>query len=188
MPDPEFVLAPVKLFATDRLLSAARPDLLPDNAEITQDLDRAMLLENGQDLPEGYRIWSDVLSGASAAFFSRPEGREGREMIEAEAQTAWEARDEFERALRIKRIRKAITPFEEFWLTVAYDLLECLKSVALGRYVLGRENAPVLESALSVLEAGFYPCGWHVDGRIVAFDPRSLASHAGLFDMPEGKV
>lgn len=188
MLDSEFVLAPVRLFTSDSLLSAARPDLLPDNVEITDDLDRAMLLENGQDLPEGYRIWSDVLSSATSAFYSTPEGREGRQMIETEAQRAWEARGEFERALRIKRIRKTITPFEEFWLTVAYDLLELLKSVSLGRYILGGENAPALEAALAVLEAGFYPCGWHGEGRVVALDPRSLAGHRGLFDMSEGKV
>lgn len=121
-------------------MSAKTCDTLPPNAEIITDLDRAMLLENAQDLPDGYRIWPDVVSGAVSGYYSTAAAREGRGFVDAEGQRIWESCGESERALKIKRVRKTITPFEEFWLTVAYDLFEMLKSVSLGRHVLGRET------------------------------------------------
>lgn len=133
-----------------------------------------MVLENAQDLPDGYQIWIDVVSGAVSEFHSTAAAREGRALIEVEARRIWDACGEFERALKIKRVRKTITPFEEFWLMVAYDLFEMLKSVALGRYVMGRKNDRVLEAIYTVLDAGFYPCGWRREGSVCVFDPRGL--------------
>lgn len=172
--DVDFIFAPIRLFASDRLLSAMHEDRLPHAAELITDLDRAMLLGNAQDLPDGYQIWSDVVSGAVSDFYSTPRAREARALVETQAERSWEISGEFERALKLKRIRKTITPFEEFWLTVAYDLFEMLKTVSLGRHVMGRNNALPLEAAYAVLDAGFYPCGWHRNKRICAFDPRGL--------------
>lgn len=170
----DFTLGPVRLFADDRLLSAGDAERLPPGAERVETLDRAMLLENSQDTPIGYRIWTDVLDEAVSPFYSSAEGREGRALIETEAQRLWDAHGPFERALRIKKIKKTLTPFEDFWLTVAYDSLERLKSVALGRHVLGPANAPALEAVFAVYDAGFFPCGLRRDGVICAFDPRVL--------------
>jgi hypothetical protein len=149
-------------------------DRLPPAAELITDLDQAMLLANAQYVPGGYLIWSDVVSDAVSDFYSTPGAREARALIETQAERSWKTCGEFERALKVKRIRKTITPFEEFWLTVAYDLLEMLKTVSLGRHVMGRNNALPLEVAYAVLDAGFYPCGWHRDERICVFDPRGL--------------
>lgn len=170
----DYTLEPVRLFAGDRFLSASNADRLPRGVELVDDLDRAMLLENTRDPPIGYRIWTDTLDAAVSPFYSSAEGREGRALIETEVQRVWDARGPFERALAIKRIKKTISPFEELWLKVAYDSLERLKSVALGRHVLGPANAPVLEVVFAVYDAGFYPCGLRRDGVICAFDPRAL--------------
>jgi len=172
--DTDFALAPIRLFASDRLLSARHGDELPASAELVTDLDRAMLLENAQDLPDGYRIWRDVMSEALSAFCSSGAAREAQSIVEAECQRIWESRGEFERALKIKRMRKTITDFEEFWLAVAHDLFEMLKSVSLGRHVLGGNNNSVLEAIYATVDAGFYPCGWHDQTGICAFDPRGL--------------
>lgn len=174
MADIDFVLAPIRLFVSDRLLSARHKDELPASTELVTDLDRAMLLENAQDLPDGYRIWRDVVSEAVSAFYSSGAAREARPLVEAECRRIWECCGEFERALKIKRMRKTITDFEEFWLAVAYDLFEMLKSVSLGRHVLGGSNDPILEAIYVTLDAGFYPCGWHDRRGICAFDPRGL--------------
>ncbi len=174
MTDPDFALAPIRLFASPRLLSAANPAGLPASAERITDLERAMLLENAQDLPSGYRIWRDVISGALSPFYSTTAAREAQSIIEAEAEAIWEECGDFERALRTSQLRKTISPFEEFWLTTAYDLFDLLQSVSLGRHVLGRDNDPVLEAVFAVVEAGFYPCGWKQGDGICAFDPRGL--------------
>jgi len=174
MADTDFALAPIRLFASDRLLSARHGDRLPAGAELVTDLDRAMLLENAQDLPDGYRIWRDVVSGAVSAFYSSGAAREARPIVETEGQRIWESCGEFERALKIKCMRKTITDFEEFWLAVAYDLFEMLKSISLGRHVLNGNNDPVLEATYATLDAGFYPCGWREGRGICAFDPRGL--------------
>lgn len=187
MTDTEFALAPIRLFASDRLLSAKHGDRLPPNTELVPDLDRAMLLENAQDLPDGYRIWRDVVSGAVAGFYSTAAAQDGRAAIETESQQIWEGCGEFERALKIKRIRKTITPFEEFWLTVAYDLFELLKSVSLGRHVLGRGNDAVLETIYTTVDAGFYPCGWHHENGLCVFDPRWLDGFRPVWE-PRGGV
>lgn len=170
----EFTFAPLRLFGSDRLLSAKHGEKLPLSTEFIAVLDRAMLLENAQDLPDGYRIWRDVVSGAVSGFYSTAAAQAGRAAIETEGQQLWEGCGEFERALKIKRIRKTITPFEEFWLTVAYDLFEMLKSVSLGRHVLGRDNNVVLEAIYTTVDIGFYPCGWHRERGICAFDPSGL--------------
>ncbi len=187
MTDTEFTLAPIRLFASDRLLSAKHGDRLPLNTELVPDLDRAMLLENAQDLPDGYRIWRDVVSGAVSGFYSTAAAQDGRALIETESQQIWECCGEFERALKIKRIRKTITPFEEFWLTVAYDLFEMLQSVSLGRHVLGNDNDAVLEAIYTTVDAGFYPCGWHHENGICAFDPRGLDGFRPVWE-PRGGV
>lgn len=167
-------LSPILLFDDPVLLSGSRSDLLPPRHEMVDDLDRAMTLENEQDLPRGYRIWSDALSNAVAPFFTSDQGREGRALIEEKAEEAWASRGNFELELKKKRIRKAITEREEFWLTVAYDVLETLKAVSLARFVGGVTQSPFLEDVYAVYKAGFYPCGLKGKGKIVAFDVRTL--------------
>lgn len=54
-------------------------------------------LENAQDLPDGYRIWRDVVSGAVAGFYSTAAAQDGRATIETESQWIWEGCGEFER-------------------------------------------------------------------------------------------
>lgn len=156
MTAPDFILAPVRFFASPLLLSAAHAERLPARVDITRDLDHAMALENSQTPPPGTAIWRDVLEGAVSGFYATRAGKQGRMLIEPDAAAVWDRLGEFESALKLKCRRKTITPFEEFWLTVAYDLFEMLLSVCL---------------------AGFYPCGWHHDGRICAFDPRGLEGH-----------
>ncbi|MFC4254245.1 hypothetical protein GRI97_02330 [Altererythrobacter xixiisoli] len=174
MTDRDFTLAPVRSFASERLLGAQDPTLLPPGAELIADIERAMLLENAQDLPPGYRIWRDVINAALSPFYSAPAAAEGRVLIEAEADAIWSGCGEFEQALKISQLRKTITPFEEFWLTIAYDLFELLQSVSLGRHVNEADNDPVLEAIFCVVQAGFYPCGWNGESGICAFDPREL--------------
>lgn len=86
----------------------------------------------------------------------------------------WSHRGEFELELKKKKIRKTIKEAEEFRLTVAYDTLETLKSVVLGRYVNGPAGAAFLEDVFQVCRAGRYPCGVKSDGSLAAFDVRIL--------------
>lgn len=174
MTDLDFILAPVRLFGKDRILSGSVPEALPPGCELIGDLDRAMVLENSQDLSPGYSIWADKIARAQSLYNCEPAAAEGRKLIDAEANLQWQARGPFELELNRKRLRRIITPYEELWLTTAYDLLELLKSIALGRHVLGEANAPVLEQAQTVIACGFYPCGWQASGHICAFDPRVL--------------
>ncbi|MDQ7774554.1 MAG: hypothetical protein Q4615_00970 [Paracoccus aminovorans] len=122
--------------------------MLPAGSAIIRDLAEAMTLENDQDPPPGYRIWHDVVEQTLAEFWSTPEAREGRNLVDAAADEQWNAMEDFERELRKKRICKTITAKEEFWLTVAYDSLEILKGIAVGRYVCG--GVPLLEGIFSV--------------------------------------
>lgn len=170
----EGFLSPVRLFDDPVLLSGSRIDLLPKASQVIGDLTLAMRLENDQDLPRGYRIWSDALSNAVAPFYSSDKGREGRAVIEAHADEIWALKGDFELGLRKKRLRKTITEREEFWLTVAYDILETLKSVSLARFVGGVTQSPFLEDVYGVYKAGLYPCGLTRTGKVVAFDARTL--------------
>lgn len=111
---------------------------------------------------------------AGHPFYSSSIGREGRALIEEEANQMWSRRGESELELKKKKIRKTITEAEEFWLTVAYDTLEILKSVALGRYVSGPDGVAFLEDVFQVYRAGLYPCGVKSDGSLAAFDVRVL--------------
>ena len=79
-----------------------------------------------------------------------------------------------EHDLRKKKIRKTISAYEEFVLTVAHDSLEQLKSVALGRFV-HPGGVAALERIFAIYRAGFYPCGVRADGDPVAFDPVVLS-------------
>ena len=142
-----------------------------------------MVLENSQDLPEGYGVWADAIEGGVYDFYATEEGQQGRAIIEPEADAVWTSRGEFQRALNKKKIRKTITPFEEFWATVAYSILENLQYVSLGRFVKGESGEPFLERLFQIYICGLYPCGLHDDGRIVALDPASLA---GFEKLPEG--
>ncbi|WP_062563862.1 hypothetical protein [Paracoccus aminovorans] len=172
----DFVLEPVRFFGRKQLFSGAKPELLPAGSAIIRDLAEAMTLENDQDPPPGYRIWHDVVEQTLAEFWSTPEAREGRNLVDAAADEQWNAMEDFERELRKKRIRKTITAKEEFWLTVAYDSLEILKGIAVGRYVCG--GVPLLEGIFSVYKAGFYPCGVAHEMRLAVFDPTTLGADA----------
>ncbi|WP_199261274.1 hypothetical protein [Paracoccus binzhouensis] len=172
--DTDHVLEPVRFLADAHMLSGSRPELLPQGSVVIRDLAEAMLLENEQDPPPGYRIWRDSLEQRLAEFWSSPAGREGRAIIDAAAEAQWNAMGDFERDLRKKKIRKTITPAEEFWLTVAYDSLETLKGVALARYVKGGD--PLLEKVFAVYRAGFYPCGITQGMDLAAFDPTVLGA------------
>ncbi|AGT09999.1 hypothetical protein JCM7686_2963 [Paracoccus aminophilus JCM 7686] len=170
--DDDFVLAPVRFFLSPNLLSGHGGVA---DCEVINDLERAMQFENDQELPAGYAIWRDALEGAVSPFYATPEGQAGRALIEPEGEEVWDARGEFQRELNKKKIRKTITPFEAFWATVAYDILETLQSVALARFVLGKKGEPLLERVFAAYEAGLYPCGLRRDGRPVALDPSALA-------------
>ena len=173
MSDEQYFLAPVNFFASDDFLSGKHEELLPDGTEVVTDLDRAMILENDQSLPEGYVIWSDVIPAAVSPFYATAEGKAGRAIIEEEAERVWATTEALQRELQKKKLRKTITAFEEFYLTVAYDCLEQLESVALGRFVHS-ERVDVLERIFSIYQAGFYPCGARTNGNLVAFDVRTL--------------
>ncbi|WP_133492037.1 hypothetical protein [Alcanivorax sp. 24] len=67
--DLSWVLEPVRLLFSERLFSAAHPEALPNGTEVLTDLDRAMLLENSQELPREYRIWQDVQANAVSPFY-----------------------------------------------------------------------------------------------------------------------
>lgn len=166
------MIEPIRFFGSADLLGGKHPQDLPANAVIVRDLDQAMMLENEQDLPPGYLIWRDQIEQALAEFVTTPQADEAAERIEAAALQQWQAMGEFERELKKKKLRKTITLAEEFWLTVAYDILETLKSVALSRHATG--GVPLFEDIFAVFKAGFYPCGLTQDRRIVAFDPRVL--------------
>ncbi|AGT10002.1 hypothetical protein [Paracoccus aminophilus] len=169
--DEGFVLAPVRFFLNPNLLSG-RGGVA--DCEVIRDLELAMQLENDQELPAGYAIWRDALEGAVSPFYATPEGQAGRALIEPEGEEVWDARGEFQRELNKKKIRKTITPFEEFWNTVAYGILETLQSVALARFVLGKKGEPLLERVFEAYQAGLYPCGLRRDGQLVALDPSAL--------------
>lgn len=173
MPDERYFLAPVKFFATEDFLSGRREEALPTGTELVTDLAYAMTLENDQLLPQGYRIWADVLSAAVSPFYSTAEGKAGRTIIDQTAEQIWATTEAFQGELRKKKLRKTITAFEEFYLTVSYDCLEQLKSVSLGRFVHS-DGVEVLERIFSIYLAGFYPCGARTDGNLVAFDVRVL--------------
>lgn len=172
VPKSDPIFAPIEFWLDDKLLSGADSQALPQGTQIITDLEQAMLLENSQDLPPGYRIWADAIPAALSPFYSTAKSREGEEMIEAQADEVLDARGDFELDLNKKRTLKTITEAEEFWLTVGYDILEALKAVALARYVQGGE--PFLEKLFAVYRAGFYPCGLDDKGNLAAFDPRVL--------------
>lgn len=172
----DFVLEPVRFFGSEQLFSGAKPELLPPGTTIIRVLADAMSLENDQDPPPGYRIWHDVVEQTLAEFWSTPEAREGRALVDVAADEQWNSMADFERELRKKKIRKTITAKEEFWLTVAYDTLEMLKGIAVGRYV--RDGVPLLEDIFSVYKAGFYPCGVAHEMRLAVFDPATLGTDA----------
>ena len=67
--DLSLVLEPVRLPFSERLFSAAHREALPDGTDVLTDLDRAMLLENSQELPPEYRIWQDVQANAVSPFY-----------------------------------------------------------------------------------------------------------------------
>lgn len=170
----EFFLEPIRFFNNADLLDGKNSEILPHDIELVTDLDFAMTLENSQDPPKGYKIWHDEISGAIAPVYSSPIGREGRVMIDKEADQAWANLGDFEIELRKKKIRKTITVSEEFWLTVAYDILENLKNIALGRYVNGQDGVKLLENIFLIYRSGFYPCGIKFNNKLTAFDVRVL--------------
>ncbi|MFB9221850.1 hypothetical protein [Paracoccus cavernae] len=172
MSEIDFVLEPVHFFGSPLLLSGAHPEALPADAEIVTDLERAMILENEQDLPAGYAIWLDAYAAAKASYFSTDAARDG-EKIAAEA------------ALRqvsdIERLEGAAleTEFYEFWDTVAGEIIDQLNSIAISRFVLGQAVPKFFADLFQIYRAGFYPCGLREDGGMVAFDPKAL----GGFDL-----
>ena len=125
------------------------------------------------------------LKELEAQFCSSPAAAAGRPVIEAERDQIWTSAGEFESILKIKRLRKPITEFEEFWVIVAYDILEMLCSVSLGRSVLDQHNAAVLEAVFATYNAGYYPCGWRKTGQICVFNPRMLEGHKPLSQIVE---
>lgn len=165
-------LDPIFFVKDPDLLSGANPQIFPVGTEITRDIDYAMTLENSQDLPAGYRIWTDALENAVSPFISSDEARDGQRLLEEKADEVWAPLGDVELDLNKKQLKGTITEREEFWLTVAYDSLEILKSVALARYV--GANDDFLEKVYTIYCAGFYPCGIRNDGTLVAFDPKSL--------------
>lgn len=170
----EFFLEPIRFFNNAGLLGGKNSEILPRDVELITDLDLAMTLENSQDPPKGYKIWRDEISGAIAPFYISQIGREGRFIIDREADQAWLNLGNFEIELKKKKIRKTITVSEEFWLTTAYDILETLKYIALGRYINGQDGVKLLENIFLIYRSGFYPCGIKLDNKLTAFDVRTL--------------
>lgn len=170
--DLHYALEPVRLFSSPKLLSGGDPGALPSQAEVITDLDQAMILENNHDLPVGYRIWSDVIANAQSEHYTRPEAKEGEKIVEALALQAESYLDDLTETA-------PDTEILQFWETVADDILEQLKSVAVSRFVLGVQTPSVFEDIQQSYRAGFYPCGQRADGAIVVFDPKGL----GGFDL-----
>lgn len=165
-------LEPVHFFGLPLLLSGAHPEALPKDAEIVTDLERAMVLENEQDLPEGYAVWLDACAAAQASYFSTDAARVGEKIV-AEAGSR--------QVSDIERLEGAAleTEFYEFWDTVAGEIIDQLNSIAVGRFVLGHVVPKFFADLFRIYRADFYPCGLRADGGMVAFDPKTL----GGFDL-----
>lgn len=180
------VLEPVRLPFSARLFSAAQPEALPNGTEILTDLDRAMLLENSQELPPEYRIWQDVQANAVSPFYCTDAYATISTDIENAIAPFWEQWEPIRMALVKRRLRKTQTEFDNFVNTLLYDAVEQLKQVSAARHCLGSDGEPVLEALFRVYHAGFYPCGWRRDNNIVCFDPSVLEGHwlGCLLDYP----
>jgi hypothetical protein len=170
----ESFLEPVRFFTNPRLLSGWNASELPDGTLIVTDLDEAMLLENSQELPSGYKIWADFFPNAISEVYTSPAGTQGRPIIEETANDVWAGTESFQAELRKKRSRKTATEYELFWLATGYDILEHLKIVALSRYCQPNRHGGDIERVYRIYFCGFYPCGIRVDGTFAAFDPRVL--------------
>lgn len=168
----DFILEPVRFFSSPRLLSGAEPAALPAGAEIVTDLERAMVLENEQELPAGYVIWLDAFANARGAYYTRPEAREGEALVVETEEGQVSDLEELEGEV-------LETEFVEFWDTVVAEVVAHFEAVSVGRYVLGERSPKLLEDMFQTYRAGFYPCGLRTDGGIVAFDPKAL----GGFDL-----
>jgi hypothetical protein len=167
-------LEPVEFFLSPKLLSGWTGDGMDQDVDIVRDLGLAMQLENSQDLPEGYCIWSDYFPNAVAPFYTTALGQKGRQIVEEHGATVWAQLGNFQIELRKKKVRKTITEFEEFWLVTAFDILEQLKMISVGRFCASDYDNSSLESVFRVFLSGLYPCGQKTDGRLVAFDPKVL--------------
>ncbi|CUR45539.1 hypothetical protein BN2364_1098 [Alloalcanivorax xenomutans] len=184
--DLSLVLEPVRLPFSERLFSAAHREALPDGTDVLTDLDRAMLLENSQELPPEYRIWQDVQANAVSPFYCTDAYAAISPDIEEAVAPFWEHWEPIRMTLVKRRLRKTQTEFENFVTTLLYDAVEQLKQVSAARHCLGPDGEPVLEALFQVYHAGFYPCGWHRDNNIVCFDPSVLEGHrvGCLLDYP----
>ncbi|AFT71348.1 hypothetical protein B5T_03081 [Alloalcanivorax dieselolei B5] len=185
-PDLSLVLEPVRLPFSERLFSAAHREALPDGTEALTDLDRAMLLENSQELPPEYRIWQDVQANAVSPFYCTDAYATISTDIEEAVAPFWEQWEPIRMTLVKRRLRKTQTEFENFVNTLLYDAVEQLKQVSAARHCLSPDGEPVLEALFRVYHAGFYPCGWRRDNNIVCFDPSVLEGHwiGCLLDYP----
>lgn len=172
--DESYFLEPVDFFLNPKLLSGWNGDGIDQEVELVEDLERAMLLENSQDLSDGYAIWSDYLTNAVAPFYTTELGRAGRQIVEVHGAKVWDRLGNFQIELRKKKVRRTITEFEEFWSATAFDILEHLKMIAVGRFCSKDYDTSRLENVFVIYANGFYPCGLRTDGRLAAFDPRVL--------------
>ncbi|MDO5604898.1 MAG: hypothetical protein Q4G25_07045 [Paracoccus sp. (in: a-proteobacteria)] len=176
MIDADFILAPVRLLESQALLGGGMPDHLPADCEVVRDLELAMNLENEQDLPPGYLVWKDVQERAVAQFRSSPAFHEAEKLIDPVIDAWWNQQKARRLQVRKDQIRGTVNLFDEFFYTVDYDISQQLKMVSAARYCLA-EVPPVLEVIFDVYRAGFYPCGWTQDNRIVAFDATVLKAN-----------
>lgn len=172
--DDSYFLEPVDFFLNPKLLSGWNGDGIEPDVELVRDLERAMQLENSQDLPEGYSVWSDYIANAVAPFHTTELGRTGRGIVETYGAKVWDGLGNFQIELRKKKVRRTITEFEEFWSTTAFDILEHLKMISVGRFCAKDHDNSSLENIFLIYANGLYPCGLRTDGRLVAFDPRAL--------------
>jgi len=185
MSETSYFLEPIQFFNSSYFLSGKFEDMLPENTEIIKSLVLAMELENEIEmLPDGYQVWRDAITEAGAMRYCTDKGMEGDELLDPELEGAWVAVEPYLKELQKKKLKKIITEKEIFWFVLAYDILEILKSVSVGRYVFGENGEPFFEGVYKVLKAGFYPCGIKNDGSLVAFDPSVLqdAIGTGVFE------
>lgn len=113
-----------------------------------------------QQLPPGYKVWTDVVENYRSTLRSNVKFDEAYEFINHELISLQEKNKESLLEYRKKKVKKINTAYDDFKFPEAMqDAFFVLSTVAIRRYLDNSKKENDLEVIFSIYKAGGWPCG-----------------------------
>ncbi len=173
---PQAVLDVLKILESNVFFRISPDTINNSEYEVISDYELSQTLAFEQKLPNGYKIWRDILDNEKEKFYSDNSINinEGRNEIEKRLLEIQEKKfSSMGITYRKKKLLKKTTIRDDVMHTAFSELFDDFKAICLQRLSLGIISNSIYEKVLNAYLRGYWPCGWHGDlliGKVVVLE------------------